>query len=291
MSQSIRFFFRGIALGLLLTGVSHADSLSSSGNVLLLHDEPGNSGGKVTGGIYSVDTSTGSAICGVVSIITTGIHAKDGYTGQLYDPVSLDLTADPGSRVNEGDSVQLAALLTLDDSTRLNPKEADWTVVSGPAELYPNGLAVAASVIENESAIIKAKLGGLEDTIQLDVVNMAYEPTPISWSAPPAGSSPPYQIWFGTRPSSLSRIATTSSTSFNPGPLNPGSTYYYQIFDSENNDVTPGGPGPQSLRTPRYRADLRIGTHLKPSTHMGNGKYSRTGKGQTLKVGLVFSQN
>ncbi len=66
--------------------------------------------------------------------------------------------------------------------------------------------------------------------------------------------------------------------------LDSDTTYYYQVFDSRGNDVTPGGPGIKSFRTKFYRPDMRIGTKAATSTHQGNGIYNRTGKKQSLSI-------
>lgn len=263
-----------------------ADAKASGGTITLLHDEPGHGGGQVSGGLVTAETSTGGAIAGAVANASPGaIQDKGGYTGQLYDVRNIVISATPGTTLNEGDAVRLTANLSLDDGTALADNNLIWSVVSGPVTLGDGGLAIAGAVTENESAFIGASFAGETSSLRLDIVNLPYQGNPLSWE-PDASEEGPYRVWFGTQPSSLSLVSTESSPHYNPGQLEMGRTYYYQIFDAQNNDVTPGGPGPQTFRTALYRPDIRIGKRGRVSTHRGNNIYDTNGKGQTLKIAL-----
>jgi len=264
-----------------------ADAKASGGAITLLHDEPGHAGGQVSGGLVTAETSTGGVIAGgTTESAPLDVMEKGGYTGQLYDPRALRLSASPGTTLNEGDAVRLTGDLSLDDGTTLAGDHIVWSVASGPATLAAGGIAIAGAVTENESAFIGASFAGATSSLRLDIVDLPYQATPLSWepAAPEAG---PYRVWFGTQPSSLSLVSTEESPHYNPGQLEMGRTYYYQIFDAQNNDVTPGGPGPQTFRTALYRPDIRIGKRGRVATHRGNNIYNTNGSGQTLKFTLT----
>lgn len=270
-----------------MPGESRADAKATGGAITLLHDEPGHAGGQVSGGLVTAETSTGGVIAGGVAESAPGeIMEKGGYTGQLYDVRDLTLSASPGTTVNEGDAVRLAANLALDDGSTLTATGLSWNVVSGPVSLSDGGLAIAGAVTSNQSAFIAADFAGETSSLRLDIIDHPYQGNPLSWE-PAESEEGPYRVWFGTQPSSLSLVSTETSPHYNPGQLEMGRTYYYQIFDSANNDVTPGGPGPQTFRTALFRPDIRIGKKVRVSSHRGNNSYNSTGSGQTLKLALT----
>jgi hypothetical protein len=264
-----------------------ADAKASGGTITLLHDEPGHAGGQVSGGLVTAETSTGGVIAGGVTATNpVAIQDKGGYTGQLYDVRSIAISALPGTTLNEGDAVRLAANLSLDDGTTMTGVSLAWSVMSGPVTLGDGDLAIAGAVTENETAFIGASFAGETSSLRLDIVNLPFQGNSLSWE-PAASEEGPYRVWFGTQPSSLSLVSTETSPHYNPGQLEMGRTYYYQIFDSQNNDVTPGGRGPQTFRTALFRPDIRIGKKGRVSTHRGNNIYNTNGKGQTLKISLT----
>lgn len=267
---------------------ARADSLAEGGGVSLLHDLPGHSGGRIQGGIYTLETSTGAAIGeGVSDLAPAGIAAKGGYTGQLHDPTALVLGADPGTDLDEGDASQLSGRLTLDDGTFLPLKSLAWAVLQGPATITSSGLAVAGTVDENSVARISGTYFGWSEILELNVLDQPYETYPLAWEDPGDGPHPPYEVRFGKNPASLPLAGTYTTPTFNPGRLDLGTTYYYQVFDSRGNDVTPGGPGMKSFRTRFYRPDVRIGKKGATHTHLGNGVYNATGKKQTLSLAMA----
>ncbi|MCB1204184.1 MAG: hypothetical protein KDN18_07980 [Verrucomicrobiae bacterium] len=273
---------------LLFAAATSAESVAQGGDISLLHDQPGHSGGQVTGGIYTLETSTGAAIGEGVSVYPSAdIVAKGGYTGQLYDPAALTLAADPGTTVDEGDASQLSGRLALDDGTFIQLRNLTWNVLEGPASVTSSGLAVAGPVDENSVARISGTYLGLTDLIELSVVDLPYETYSLAWEDPAEGAHPPYRVIFGKNPSSLTLAGFYSTPTFNPGQLDLGTTYYYQVFDALGNDITPGGPGVMSFRTKLYRPDLRIGKMAAVRTHLGNGIYNRTGKRQTLSLQMA----
>jgi hypothetical protein len=277
-----------LVLGLSV-GESRADARASGGAITLLHDEPGHSGGQISGGIVTIETSTGGSVDGGVIGLAGGAQVKSGYTGQLYDSRSLALAASPGTSLNEGEATRLSATLSLDDGTTLSPEAIVWSVLSGPATLAKGGLAIAGAVTTNEAAFIGASFAGQSSSLRLDIVNLAYQATPLSWEPAPSEEGP-YRVWFGTQPSSLILVSTEENPHYNPGQLEMGRDYYYQIFDSQNRDITPGGPGPRTFRTALYRPDMRIGKKGRVATHRGNNVYNSNGSGQTVKFTLTGSR-
>lgn len=262
-----------------------AEPISTSSSFTLLPAEPGVAGGTATSASFSVDTATGSAIAGGVSNITTaGVQAKGGYTGQLYDATSLAVSADPGTTVNEGDAVQLSALITMDDDTTLATNDVAWSVQDGPATVNADGLAIGGTVTADAAATVRGTLDAVFGELSLSVINLPYAPSPITWTDPASGGNGPYRVLFGTDPGSLVEVATPGVNFYNPGQLDMGTTYFYQIFDSENNDLTPGGQGPASFATNLFQPDMRIGTRGLPTSHRGNDIYNLTGGGQFASI-------
>lgn len=277
----------GALVSIGLPGESRADAKATGGTITLLHDEPGHAGGQVNGGPVTIETSTGVVIAGGITVSAPGeIMEKGGYTGQLYDVRDLTLSASPGTTLNEGDAVRLAASLSLDDGSTMTTGSLSWSVVSGPVSLADGRLAIAGAVTSNQSALIAADFAGETSSLRLNIIDLPYQGNPLSWEPAESGEGP-YRVWFGTQPSSLSHVSTETSPHYNPGQLEMGRTYYYQIFDSANNDVTPGGPGPQTFRTALFRPDIRVGKKVRVSSHRGNNSYNSTGSGQTLKLALT----
>jgi hypothetical protein len=265
--------------------IAQADPTSRSASFTLLPAETSAAGGTDTSESFSVDTATGNAVAGGVSDVTTaGVQAMSGYTGQLYDTTALAVSADPGATVNEGDAVQLSALVTMDDDTTLDTTEVAWTVQDGPATVNASGLAMGGAVTADTSTIVRGTINGVFGDLALSIVNLPYAPSPITWTDPAPGGNGPHRVLFGTSPDSLVEVATPGVNFYNPGQLNMGTTYFYQIFDSENNDITPGGQGPASFATSLFRPDMRIGTRGWPSSHRGNDVYNLTGGGQLAKI-------
>ena len=88
---------------------------------------------------------------------------KPGFAGQLYDVVSLVASAQSPT-VNEGASMQLAAVLTMDDESTFSPLSGEiaWALVSGPVTaISPGGLATSGLVAADGSAAVRAIASGL----------------------------------------------------------------------------------------------------------------------------------
>jgi hypothetical protein len=120
-------------------------------------------------------TNQGSA--GQISGITTSSPpletAKTGYLGQLYETLSLQITADPAT-VNEGGNRQLAAAALLDDATLLevNPASITWSILFGPVtSISTSGLAIAGTVYQNSQSRVAGNWFSLAGSLDLTVID------------------------------------------------------------------------------------------------------------------------
>ncbi len=124
---------------------------------------------------YAIDGSAGG-IAGLSSVAAPSETLKSGYGGQLYDIISLSVTAPPFNSVNEGATGQLQAAPLADDGTTLaplNPASVTWSVLTGPiASISSGGLASAGAVYQNTSATIQASAAGLTGQSPIVVVNI-----------------------------------------------------------------------------------------------------------------------
>jgi hypothetical protein len=161
----IRLSVMIVATSLALVSMADADTTHLTATV-------GTSGGTISGNAGSIEaqTSTGDAIQGGVT--TTGtIQDKGGYTGQLHDPIALQLTSTPTTTIDEGSTRQLESILLLDDDTTLATSSA-WSIVGGPlANIDANGLATAGLVYQDSPATASAASSGLTGFIGLTVLD------------------------------------------------------------------------------------------------------------------------
>lgn len=132
---------------------------------------PGGGGGRIAGAGIEAWTSTGDAIEGGVTVAGPVRHSG-GYTGQLYDPVALQLTATPTTTVPEGLTRQLNAITLLDDNTFLATAQPAWSILGGPlTSVSATGLATAGIVYNDSPATVRATANNLSATILLTVLN------------------------------------------------------------------------------------------------------------------------
>ena len=263
--------FLAVAL-FLLPGTARAQSISTSATYTLLPAESGTGGGAVTndGQTIAIDTATGNSITGGVSHATiNGVQEKAGYTGQLYDGVSLVLAADPGTSVTGGGTLQLSATITLDDDTTLETSKLAWETVSGPiSDIDGMGLLSAGYPNTNAAATVRGTFGLLSETLGLSIDALA--PDPYTFSLDDLGGTGPYRVLFGDSPTSMTETSPGGST-FNPGPLVPGQTYYWQVFDSTNTSLTPGSDGIVRLLAGQDLELLKVDDAGNPADLSGYG--------------------
>lgn len=121
---------------------------------------------------YTNQGSTGQ-ISGIATISPPQGTAKTGYLGQLYEPLSLQIAADPAT-INEGGSRQLTATVLLDDATLLatNPASITWSILSGPlTSISTAGLAIADAVYQNTQSRVAGNWGILSGSLDLSVLD------------------------------------------------------------------------------------------------------------------------
>lgn len=156
---------------LIAAAVTLQASPRTSGSYELTLESTGPAGERSTSATYALDSSTGG-IGGIA--VSPGIVANIGYTGQLYDPVSLEVSASP-TTINEGESRQLSATAALDDATALSLDAEDvvWNVVSGPlSAISSSGLATAGVVYEDTSATARGTYFNAFGQLELIVLNV-----------------------------------------------------------------------------------------------------------------------
>lgn len=250
-------------------------SRNAGGTIVLLPAEPGAGGGRVAGGNIVGDISFGDAIEGGVSQLSGGgVQAKSSYTGQLYDAVSLALNASPDPTVGAGESVQLTAAVTMDDGTVLETSSLNWRAESGPiAGIDGNGLLTAGYPNTSSAAVARGTFDLLSETLDFTIEPQPVDPYTFDFSE--LGGSGPYRVLFGESPLALS-ATNTSEVSFNPGDLAFGRTYYWQVFDASNTNLTPGGAGPVRLIAGLDLELLQVGDANNPADpSTGSGSVNR----------------
>jgi len=127
-------------------------------------------GGRSTSASYTLD---GSAEPGGAAA-SAAVTLRSGFSGALYDPAALDLTAAPLT-LNEGGTRQFAARLLLDDSSllALHSSSVSWSVLSGPLTgISAGGLATAGNVYQNTEATASGTYRTFTDNLTLNVVNV-----------------------------------------------------------------------------------------------------------------------
>ncbi|MES2596699.1 MAG: hypothetical protein V4662_15260 [Verrucomicrobiota bacterium] len=112
------------------------------------------------------------------SVTAPQITARQGFAGQLYEPKTLSLSANPASVV-EGATTQLSATATMDDETlvRLGNSEPTWTVREGPmAGISTSGIATAAQVFINSPSKVRGAWQGAIGELTVIVLDTSVTP-------------------------------------------------------------------------------------------------------------------
>lgn len=154
-----------------------------TGGPYRLHTEQlGSGGGRATGAVYTMDSSLGGI--GGISL-ASDTQSKAGYIGQLYEAVTLEVTA-ASATVEERSTLQLEATVRLDDETRLAGLAGDtvWTVLSGPVTGITNGgLLSAGKVHEDLPASVQGTWSGLSGSLNLTVLDVFDDRSPLTLSS------------------------------------------------------------------------------------------------------------
>jgi len=177
------------SLGLLAAspGTARAGS-SASANYTVVADTVAAAGQRSASADYTADQSLadfGSAGA------SAGSTLLQGYTGQLYDPASLSLTATPAT-VSENTATQLSAVSVNDDGTTASvpAPEVLWTIVSGPVlQISSGGLVATGAVFADSTAGIRGQWRGLTGFTGLTILdtdadnyhNYAGDGVPDAW--------------------------------------------------------------------------------------------------------------
>lgn len=129
-------------------------------------------GSRATSASYTVDGSIGG-VGGAVSTAATLYLTRQGYAGQLTDPVGLALGPESATIAETGTRQLLATTVNDDDTlTALAGTEVVWSVVDGPvAEIDAAGLATAGVVYEDTPATVRGQWNGSDETLLLSVLD------------------------------------------------------------------------------------------------------------------------
>jgi hypothetical protein len=174
----------------------------------------------------------------------------------------------------------------MDDGTRNEDAGPRWSILSGPiTAIDRRGLAAAGSTARDASATVRALYETLSQDLHLLVRASPFAPYPLSWEDPTPNGNGPFRIFLGTSPANLVEVGLSAQSHFNPGQLAMGTDFWWQVLDTSNNDVTPGG-GPATFTTDLYQPDTRIGRGALPGSHIGNNVFNTTGAGQTVALTL-----
>lgn len=189
----------GPVLLLALVGIPLFGQTRISANYSITTEVTDEGGGIAGSGAYNVNSSLGT-IDNTPAVISPAEIAKSGFIGQLYNLAGLEITA-PSSSVNEGQTLQLSAVGSLDDGTVvvLNPTLVTWTIISGPlATISGSGIATGAFVYDHTAAQISGAVDAFAGTLSLTVINTSYD----SWESQ----------YFGTNNSSGASIVDADGT-------------------------------------------------------------------------------
>jgi hypothetical protein len=159
------------ALILAILLLSTSLQAGSSANYTLAPDALDHGGQRGTSTNYTLNPSAMPGGQGTSAAYTL----RSGFAGQLADAIAttLELSASPLT-VNESATRQLSGTLIFDDlsSQPLAASSITWSVQSGPlAGISSHGLATAATVYQDSTAIAQGTYQSLTDTITLTVLN------------------------------------------------------------------------------------------------------------------------
>lgn len=130
-------------------------------------------GGSVASADYRVQSSIGGP-SGISNAPASQI-ARFGYTGQIFTPVALNLSAALPT-VEEQDVRQLDASVLFDDATTLTLTGGDvsWSIASGPlVSVNPAGIVSADAVYQDTAATVEGTWQSLTGSIALTVLDVS----------------------------------------------------------------------------------------------------------------------
>jgi hypothetical protein len=127
---------------------------------------------------YSVNGSAvGEFGAGANALVASAAYiGKGGFVGELYEVISLSITASPSNNLSETASRQLNAAPQADDSTTLagfNPSSVAWSIISGPiASISSSGLATAGNTYQDTPATVGGTAQSLSGQLNLMILNV-----------------------------------------------------------------------------------------------------------------------
>ena len=158
-----------LSLFLAAAALARADSHTSA-DYTIAADDLAPSGQRSVSADYAADQSVSDTGASGTSL---NYLARQGYTGQLYDPAALTLTASPAA-VSETTTSQLSAIVVNDDATfaPLPATAVLWSVVSGPVrEIRSQGVLYPNPVYADTPARVRGQWSGLTGFADLTVRN------------------------------------------------------------------------------------------------------------------------
>ena len=150
----------------------------ASTNYSVSAESLGGGGVRAQSAAYSIDGSAvGEFGAGANSVVASAAYSsKAGYVGELYEIVSLSVTAPPSNTLNESTSRQLIAAPQADDGTTLaafNPSTITWSVVNGPiTSVSSAGVATAGIVYQTTPATVSGSGQALSGQLTLSILNV-----------------------------------------------------------------------------------------------------------------------
>ncbi len=172
----------------------------SSATYSIVADTFDSGGKRASSGNYTSDQSVGG-IGGVSTAAAPALTVKSGYTGQLYDLTTLNVTASPVV-VPEGGTSQLSANVVMDDATTatVSTSAVVWNpVTSGVVTVNTAGLvtSTAAVAADKPGVVVRGtyqnKVGDvvltISDTNKDNFGVYAADGLPDDWQASTFGTS------------------------------------------------------------------------------------------------------
>jgi hypothetical protein len=253
-------------------------------NYVVSADTVDSGGQHATSADYTMDGSVGG-IDGVSSNATPVVTARNGFIGQLYEVVSIVVTATPSS-VSATATAQLNGTATLDDNSvlALSGSDVDW---SSPNIPYPilsingGGVLSPANVYANTPATVAGYYLGATDSTGL----LVFTPDTVGDGIPDWWRA----AYFGGNGLSSNKQSCTTCDADGTGqnnlfkyvaglnPTNPASIFVLTITPvagqsgQQNLIYSPitEGPAADQIYTVQFRTDLVSGAYATLPTVSG----------------------
>lgn len=289
MTRSI-FTGSHLGLALLLAATVCFAGPRTSASYSISTDSADSGGARTTSANYTHDASAGG-LGGLSSAAAPAETARAGYVGQLYEVVSVQVTASPAS-MNEGTTLQLSASATLDDGSTLGALASSvaWSIVNGPISgVSGAGVVTAGNVYQDTSATVQGRYWGTMSTQDLTVLNVGSDDFGIyagdgiadSWQVQYFGSNNPKAA-----PNAISDgSGLTNLFKYTAGliPNNASSTFTFYTLPAagqpSQRDITFGPAFADRQYTIQFSTDLTTWSNLSGPFAGNNGTETVTDAG------------